>query len=548
MSPDSSFIVPHSSFTSPFRNLSLGIKVLIPPAILITALGVASLLALYGMNRQRAALEAINTIVSERHNLVDAFVNISDRVQSDVFLLSVQRFMNLPKPETQPIQLRLDQGLSDLNVIYGKIATGWVLDQTERSILERMKGPLETFRLQALEAAGVVSDDPFFGVLLVRSAALSFAEFRATLEEFDDHQETRIGRAREASEQEATSIGAAIIALAILVSLLGAFSAIVISTRMISRPIHDMTNLMGRLAGGDLTLEVPDMERRDEIGAMARAVEVFRHNAIEKARAEEQVNQLNLEQEHLLRELELKNQELESIIYVASHDLRSPLVNVQGFSRQLAKAGRELTELLGRPGLPPTLTETAAPILQERIPKALHFINAGAAKMDALLNGLLRLSRLGRATMYLETLDMNRMLETIVSSMSFQIQAAEAMVEVEPLPACQGDAGQINQVFSNLLDNALKYRAPDRPLRIRVTGRVEGAEAIYTVEDTGLGIQQPQMNKVWEVFYRYDPDGSAAGEGLGLSIVRRILDRHNGRAWIESEAGKGSKFWVALPV
>ena len=169
----------------PFRDLSLGIKVLVPPAILITALGIASLLALYGMNRQRTALQAINTIALERLNLVDEFVNISDRVQSDVFLISVLRFMNLPKPEIKSIQLRLDQGLSDLNVIYGKITTRWVLDQTERSILERMKGPLETFRLQAMEAVGVVSDDPFFGVLLVRSATVSFAEFRATLVEFE---------------------------------------------------------------------------------------------------------------------------------------------------------------------------------------------------------------------------------------------------------------------------------------------------------------------------------------------------------------------------
>ena len=144
----------------PFRNLSLGIKVLIPPAILITALGIASLLALYGMDRQRTALQAVNTIALERLNLVDEFVNISDRVQSDVFLISVLRFMNLPKPEIQPIHVRLDQGLSDLNVIYGKISTRWILDQSERSILERMKGPLEIFRLQAMEAAGVVSDDP----------------------------------------------------------------------------------------------------------------------------------------------------------------------------------------------------------------------------------------------------------------------------------------------------------------------------------------------------------------------------------------------------
>jgi PAS domain S-box-containing protein len=253
------------------------------------------------------------------------------------------------------------------------------------------------------------------------------------------------------------------------------------------------------------------------------------------------------ERERLLREVEAKNQELQSIVYVASHDLRSPLVNVQGFSKRLEKACGELTELLNRPDTPSDLAQAASPILAERMPKALHFIHASVEKMDSLLGGLLRLSRVGRAALRPQRLDMNQMLVNILAAMSFQTQAVAATIVVDPLPDGWGDPTQINQVFSNLLDNALKYRAPDRALELHVSGRIEGRQAIYTVADTGLGIAPEYQDKIWELFHRLDPNGPVTGEGLGLTLVRRILDRHNGQAWVESTPGQGSQFFVSLP-
>jgi len=188
------------------RDASIRFKVLIPPAILALALGLVSLLAIYGMDRQRAALSEVNDIALDRITLIDEFVLLSEQVQSDVFRISVIRLMDLPEEEIQPIHERLEQGLNDLDVIYGQILTKWPLDETERSILEQMKEPMDAFRLQAVQAAAVVSDNPSFGILLVRSATVPFAEFRATLTEFLKYQHAKIVRAGIECDQRATAI------------------------------------------------------------------------------------------------------------------------------------------------------------------------------------------------------------------------------------------------------------------------------------------------------------------------------------------------------
>ena len=252
------------------------------------------------------------------------------------------------------------------------------------------------------------------------------------------------------------------------------------------------------------------------------------------------------EREQLMLELEQKNKELETLVYVASHDLRSPLVNIQGFSQRLGKCLDELERQLASSSIE-DLRTAALPLLRERMPAALEYIRASGVKMDAIINGLLRLSRAGRMLLRTEVLDMNQLLEASAAAMAFQLQEAEGVLELEPLPPCKADPAQTAQVFSNLLDNAIKYRHGEDRLRIRVSGRAEAGLAVYCVEDNGIGISVEHRARIFDIFQRLDPQGPTKGEGLGLTLVRRMVERNGGRIWVESAPARGSRFCVELP-
>jgi signal transduction histidine kinase len=252
------------------------------------------------------------------------------------------------------------------------------------------------------------------------------------------------------------------------------------------------------------------------------------------------------ERNRLVVELQHKNKELEEIVYVASHDLRSPLVNIQGFSRKLAVSCTELETLSAELTMDDEQRQRMERILRETIPKSLGFITGSVVKMDVILKGLLRLSRLGRVALCFEALDMQTIMEKIVSSMAYQVDMASARIEIGKLDSCITDAGQISQVFSNLLDNAIKYRSPDRPLLIRIFSEEFDDGIRYCVEDNGIGIPRDHQEAIWEIFHRLNPDDSQ-GEGLGLTLARRIMARLGGSLWVESKENAGSRFYVVLP-
>jgi PAS domain S-box-containing protein len=293
-----------------------------------------------------------------------------------------------------------------------------------------------------------------------------------------------------------------------------------------------------------------------------------------------------LEQARLNEVLKRKNEELEQHIYVVSHDLRTPLVSVQGFVGELKIALEELSQLLAAgsgdttpnskansghvptapsqgtltgieaipamspdaiPGMSSEAQAKVARLLNEDIPTALRYILAGTEKMSGLLAALLRLSRLGRAALKLRRLDMNRIAEAVVAAQAYVIQQTGGKVELEKLPPCRGDAQQVSQVLANLLSNAINYRDPARPLVVKLTGQRRGRRAAYCVEDNGIGIAPELQRRVYDLFYRVDPH-QGTGDGLGLTIVQRALARLGGEITLESEPGKGSRFCFTLPV
>lgn len=241
-----------------------------------------------------------------------------------------------------------------------------------------------------------------------------------------------------------------------------------------------------------------------------------------------------------------KNKELETIVYTVSHDLRSPLVNVQGFGKQLNRACDAIRAAVAATAEGSVPVEKIRTPVETTIPQALRFINAGVTKMDTLLAGLLRYSRLGRVSLKICPLNMNGLLSEILAAMKFQLDEAGADIVVEPLPNCLGDNDQTSQVFANLIENARKYRSPARPLTIRVSGEIRDGHAVYAVADNGIGIAPEHQAKVFEIFHRLDPE-SSPGEGLGLTIAQRVLERQKGRIWVESRPDTGSTFFVSLP-
>lgn len=241
-----------------------------------------------------------------------------------------------------------------------------------------------------------------------------------------------------------------------------------------------------------------------------------------------------------------KNKELESYLYVASHDLRSPLINIQGFSQRMQKQSDEIKAILSDSKPESEKKAGIDKITNESMPKTLNFILSNVSKMETLINSLLQISRNGRLMLVVIKVDMNQLVNKIIAAHNYQIAEASAQIIIHDLHYCYGDENQLNQLFSNIIDNALKYRNTDRQLIIEIASETQYNKVIYTISDNGIGINSRNIEKVWDVFYRVNPDSVHAGEGIGLSIAKRITNKHKGKIWVESEEGEGSVFYIEL--
>jgi PAS domain S-box-containing protein len=242
-----------------------------------------------------------------------------------------------------------------------------------------------------------------------------------------------------------------------------------------------------------------------------------------------------------------KNEEIEAFVYIVSHDLRAPLVNLQGFASELGRSCDALEKFLAGAALPPAEARSIQGILQDDIPAALRFISASSNKFERLTDALLLLSRTGKQELHFEDVDVGAVVDATLLSLRQSIQSAAAEVCVDPLPAAFGDVTGIGQVFANLISNALKYVYPGRPAQIRIGGQIENGMAHYWVADNGAGFPKSSQPRLFQVFQRFHPH-LASGEGMGLAIVKRVIERHRGKVWAESDEGVGTTFHLHLPI
>lgn len=245
-----------------------------------------------------------------------------------------------------------------------------------------------------------------------------------------------------------------------------------------------------------------------------------------------------------------KNKDMESFLYLTTHDLRTPLVNMLGYSKQLGSDIKNLQAALSCAALPKEIKGKVLGLVDESITKSLMFISESAIKMDLMINGLLKMARLGRMEITAVRLDMNVLLQKVHAALSYQLEKAGCAFKVEALPPCISDPSVMIHVFTNLINNAVKYRHRGRKLEITVRGEIkDGKTAIYTVSDNGQGIKASDLDKIGQMFFRgylQDP-AIEQGEGIGIAMVKRMLARTGGTLAVRSTEGVGTQIYVELP-
>lgn len=247
-------------------------------------------------------------------------------------------------------------------------------------------------------------------------------------------------------------------------------------------------------------------------------------------------------------ELKRANAEIQRFAYIVSHDLRSPLVNVMGFTAELETARQSIAGYLHQSDeqgwrAPDAGTRLA---IEEDLPEAIGFIRTSTQKMDRLINAILNLSRQGRRTLAPERLDLTGLVNGIAETLQHRIQETGTRLAVEPLPTIVNDRVAVEQILSNLVENALKYQQPERTGSIVVRGRTEYGRAIVEVADNGRGIDPRDHDRIFDLFRRSGTQDQP-GEGIGLAHSRALAYRLGGTIEVSSTLGEGSTFRLSLP-
>lgn len=247
------------------------------------------------------------------------------------------------------------------------------------------------------------------------------------------------------------------------------------------------------------------------------------------------VRQLRIEKKHLeenvrerTEELKIANRELEAFSYSVSHDLRAPLRAVSSFTQAL-------------------LSEEHVGGLNEEGRRLLQNVSAGAAHMDRLITDLLRLSQLNRQALHRQPVRLGELVHNAIDNLAAERAGRDIEFVVADFPTWQADQGLMQQVFVNLVSNAVKFTRERPKARIEIGYRMDGTTLVCFVKDNGVGFSMKYMNKLFGVFQRLHSTDQFEGTGVGLSIVRRIVERHGGKVWVDGEQDQGATFYFSLP-
>jgi signal transduction histidine kinase len=325
----------------------------------------------------------------------------------------------------------------------------------------------------------------------------------------------QIGYSRQTLSKNLRS-GIQTVALSNLLALILLILGITILFRGITQPLGHLVGVIEKVGRGDLTARVSArlVGRGDELGVLARS---FNRMSEELARSHE----------HLEEEVKARTAELESFIYTVSHDLKSPVVSMNGMAS--------------------IMKEDYAGQLDENGRHYIDRIIGNANYMEELIQGLLTLSRIGRMQERLELIEAKNLIQNVLDVLHGQLTQRNITVAVQsPLPHFVFNPIQLAQLFQNLIGNATKFMGDQPHPKIEIGGRESGGGVEFYVKDNGIGIDPAYHEKIFAIFQRLQ-EVKVEGTGVGLPIVKKIVDLNGGRIWVESEKGKGAMFFIWLP-
>ena len=241
---------------------------------------------------------------------------------------------------------------------------------------------------------------------------------------------------------------------------------------------------------------------------------------------DKEVQERTKEQEKLIKELKRSNKELEVFAYVASHDLQEPLRTIASFTQLLEKRYK------GK--------------LDDDADEFIEFIVDGFKRMKQLINDLLEYSRITTKGQEFRPVNIDNLLDYVLNNLNTLIAENNVIITFDNLPTITADKGQLARVFQNLISNSIKFRKPDEQPKIQISYWEKENEHFFGVSDNGIGIEKQYFDRIFTIFQRLHTMKEYSGTGIGLSVTKRIIERHNGRIWVESEYGVGSTFYFTL--
>ena len=323
-----------------------------------------------------------------------------------------------------------------------------------------------------------------------------------------------------------------------LVTLMTGLLAWFGAERMVLQGIQPLLGVARQLHLGNLSARTGMSHRGGELQLLAAAFDEMasslEQRVAERQRAEVRLKSMNEELEQKVaartRELQRSNEELEEFAYAASHDLQEPLRMIAGHLQLLERRYK------GKLG--------------EDADEFIHYAVDGAKRMDQLIVDLLAYSRVGTHGQPFADVDLNRVLARALDHLTLRIEEGKAVVQSETLPKVQGDTVQLTQLFQNLLGNAIKFRGTQPPvIDISCLPSAHDPQHFWTLafKDNGIGIESQYFERIFQIFQRLHTREEFPGTGIGLSICKRIVDRHGGKIWLESALGQGTTFFFTLP-